>query len=533
VKKIGIALWILGVARLASAAQATGNDDPSPPPPASERTDSERIRKLEAEIEQLKAENAGRKAGLPGAVRLDDSGGEGAPSQASSSGLIELRASFTDGFHLKSNDGMFDLHIGGRVEEVYREIFDRPIVGANTGAAAKLQPNTFYFHELFLSLDGTIYNDWGFKINGDFSPQGANATNPTASTATGAPTGGITGTIVEQAWLEYKRYEWFRIQFGQFKSPNEVESIESPLFQELVNRSPMSRFVENWEVGLQFYGSVLDNLFTYNVALMNGRGALANAGRSLVDDNDGKEVDARLTVAPFIPTGDPLLKGLRVGVWGSYAHEGQGGVPGGTNAQGFPPAVGFQSTDFGVSYLEFGASPLVFHGSRSREGAELTYVAGPFELRGEAMIRRDEFIMTGGPDQGRDDKLTMKGYYGQVSCILTGEEKIPGARIIPNHPLDPSAGDWGAFEVAARFGGVSLDRRALNEIFAPGSFIAAGNSNHMTALAAGVNWWFTRNTKLAFDYVAEHYDEGDSFASTPPVNRKHLNGFLSQVQIDF
>jgi phosphate-selective porin OprO/OprP len=530
-----ITLWLVTLAQAGVAPEtrppAAPPRDPASAPPAAapdesdekkaspgvgtESTPSERMDRLEKEIRELRAAEAARRAGLPAGLSL---GPQGSP--ASKTGDVDFKISFTDGFHLKSTDGDFDLHIGGRVEEVYRDIFDRPILG---GAATKLQPNTFYFHELFLSADGTLYRDWGFKINGDFSPQGANATNGSTSANSGA--------IPEQAWVEWKHFNECRIQFGQFKSPNEAESIESPLFQELVNRSPMSRFVENWELGMQIYGSLMEGLFTYQIALMNGRGHLSNAGKSLVDDNDGKELDARVTLAPWVADKQSFLKGLRAGLWGSDAREGQGSRFG-LNATGFPPAnTGFQSTDFAVSYLVFNTpNTFVFHGARVREGAELTYAAGPFEFRGELMERRDEFFITSGPFNGADRMLGMRGYYGQVSCILTGEEKIPDARIIPLHALDPANGHWGAIELAARVGGVSFDRARLNEMFAPTTPIAAGNANRMDALAVGFNWWFTQNTKLAFDYVAEHYYDSVVLGVE---SRKHLNGFLAQAQVDF
>jgi phosphate-selective porin OprO/OprP len=506
------------MARIALGQDTPADPKKAVPPTQGDKETLERIDRLERELQELKARQAAVETPGPTTISLD---AQPPP------GDVDFHITFTDGFHVKSSDGNFDLHIGGRVEEVYREILDRPILGGAAGAsgpAAKVQPNTFYFHELFLSMDGTIYKDWGFKIIGDFAPQGANATNPTVAT------GAISGTIAEQAWLEWKHFDWIHVQFGQFKSPNEAESIESPLFQEVVNRSPMSRFVQNWETGMQIYGSFLESLFTYNVALMNGRGHLANGGRSLVDDNDGKEVDWRLTAAPFVQDADSYwLRGLRVGWWGSYAREGQGSPRNGSLTQGFPPGAGFQSTDFGVSYLEFPGG-FVFHGVRTREGAELTYVVGPFEMRGEVMERRDEFFVTA---TAADRFLGMRGYYGQVSCILTGEDKIPDTRIVPKRPLDPLNGGWGAVELAARFGGVTIDRAALNEIFAPANPTTA-NSNRMTSLATGVNWWFTKNTRFAFDYVTEHYYDGILFAATGPnVDRKHLNGFLAQVQLDF
>lgn len=522
------AAWVLmfawGVSRVALGATEDGDEKKPTPPGDAESSSSERIDRLEKEIQALKAAEVARQSGVPAAMSLNST-----PPQAANASGADWGVSFTDGFHLRSSDGAFDLHIGGRVELNYREIFDRPIVSIAGPAfnAGRIWPNTYYFHEVFIAVDGTIWKDWGFKVDGDFSPQGANGNIPSPS--------GVSGAIPEQAWLEYKRFNEFRLQFGQFKSPNEAESIESPLFQELVNRSPMSRFVENWEVGIMAYGSIMESLFTYQIALMDGRGALANSGRSLVDDNDGKELDARFTLAPFVGDKESFLKGLRVGVWGSDAREGQGSplasaAHPGTNVIGFPPpTVGFQSTDLFVSYMVFGNSLAAFHGARVREGAELTYAVGPFEFRGEVMQRRDQFFMTGGTSVLDYGTLGMKGYYGQVSYIVTGEDKIPDARISPAHPFDPANGGWGALELAARFGGVSFDQAKLNEMF-NGNANFAGNTNRITSLAAGFNWWFTKNTKLAFDYIAEHYYDSLFLGLE---QRKHLNGFLAQAQIDF
>ena len=438
--------------------------------------------------------------------------------------------SFTDGFHLKSGDD-FDIHIGGRVEVDFRDVLDRPISLAQTGAGAKDLPNTFFFHELFLSLDGTLYKDWGFKLNGDFSPQGANSTTPAGQSA----------TIPENAWLEWKHFKEFRVMFGQFKSPNEAETLESPLFNEFVQRSIMSRFVENFDLGIQIYGDIADSMFTYQIAYQDGRDITANSGRGLLDDNDGKEWGARFTFAPFAPDKSSPLKNLRVGIWGSYGREGQGGARGGVEQFG---GNGFQSTEFGISYLEFtqttGAAPGVIHylllGRRVREGGELTYAMGPFEIRGELMQRRDQFLITSAANAGEDHFLATRAYYGQITYIVTGEEKIVDSRITPNHNFDPSAGGWGAVELGVRYAGVAVDRQRLNDLNPAGNIIAAGNSNHVSSFTVGANWWLTKNVRWAFDWVHEHYAEGVTFADSSPTgttHRSNMGGFLTQVQIDF
>jgi len=380
-------------------------------------------------------------------------------------------------------------------------------------------------------MDGTIYRDWGFKLNEDFSPQGANATTPVNQSA----------AIPENSWLEWKHFREFRIQAGQFKSPCEVETLQSPLFTEFVSRSLMSRFVENQDLGVNIYGDIGEGLFTYQIAWQNGRDITANSGRSLADDNDGKEWGARFTVAPFVQDRDSFLKYLRVGVWGSYGREGNGGSAG--NTEQFA-ATGFQSTEFTVSYLEFtqttGAAPGVTHylllGRRVREGGELTYAVGPLEIRGELMQRRDEFLITSAANAGEDHFLATRAYYAQVTYIVTGEEKIPDARISPAHNFEPSVGGWGAVELGVRYSGVAVDRHRLNDLNPAGNIIAAGNSNHVSVLTVGANWWLTKNVRWAFNWVHEHYAEGVTFLDTSPTGSSHrvnLGGLLTQVQIDF
>ena len=441
----------------------------------------------------------------------------------------DLRVSFTDGFHLKSGDD-FDLHIGGRVEADYRGIFDRPINLAVTGGNAKVLPDTFFFRELFLSMDGTLYKDWGFKINGDFSPQGANSTTPAGQSA----------TIPENAWVEWKHFDWFRIMAGQFKSPNEAETLESPLFTEFISRSMMSRFVENFDMGVQIYGSVADSLFTYQIAYQDGRDITANSGRGLNDDGDAKEWGARFTLAPFVQQKDSPLSGLRLGVWGSYGHEGNGGRQGAASGAAVEQysGNGFQSTEFGVSYIEFAAANYFLIGRRVREGAELTYNVGPFEMRGEWMQRRDEYETTAAsihPFVSR--MLPIHAYYMQATVILTGETKLPDTRITPKQNFEPWNGGWGAIELGVRWSAVGIGTDRADDLATAGNIRTMGNSNHNNALTIGENWWFTKNVKWALNYIHEGYDEGvfmsDSRGPTGVAHRRNMEGFLSQFQIDF
>src|ERR1043165_4563084 len=91
------------LAGLATPAFAVGGDDDEKKKPIDPL---DRIDRLEKELKQLREENEARKAGLPTSMSLEGQDKKDAPKTE-----VEFKASFTDGFHIKSTDGAFDLHV--------------------------------------------------------------------------------------------------------------------------------------------------------------------------------------------------------------------------------------------------------------------------------------------------------------------------------------------------------------------------------------------------------------------------------------
>jgi phosphate-selective porin OprO/OprP len=480
-------LWTAAVT-LALGTSAFAADDDEKKKPAAPATDSrdelDRIRKLEREVEQLKAN-------LPRTMSLDDQEKkEAKPAEA------EFKATFTDGFHIKATDGTFDLHVGGRWLEEYRYTFNRPVNGGNL----RTSTNSFYIREAFISLDGTVYKDWGFKLNGDFSP--------------------TAGALIEEAWVEWKPRKELKFFFGQFKGPISMETTDSPRFLETIQRSPMARFVPGLDLGVRVEGGFWDNLLYYQLAMTNGRSHIVNAGRNQVDDNDGKEYMGRVQVAPFTGDKESFLYGLRLGVYGSYSHIGQDGN---INPTGWPGNVA--TNELAVTYLAFPAAPgFRFAGDRYRVGGEATFFYGPCMLRGELMERTDEFAVAATGGQGL---LRTTGYYGVATVVLTGEKKLPNTRLVPLRPLDFNEGGWGALELIARYAGVSMSRGELADM----AVDFTQNSNRVNEITLGVNWWPTQNTRFSVDYVGENYHQGVQLSGGR--HGSHLNGVLVRFQVDF
>jgi phosphate-selective porin len=502
-------LWsvVATVAFATPAFAAVDGDDDEKKPAVSDPL--KRLEKVEEELRQLKAENALRDAGLPGRMSLEGQDKKDAPKADA-----DLKVTFTDGFHLKSTDGNFDLHIGGRWLEEYRYTFNR-----RSDGALRTSTNTFYAREAFLSTDGTLFKDFGFKLNGDFSQ------NQTAGVATGAPAGTTvsTGAILEEAWVEWKSLKEFRLMFGSFKAPASFEITDSPRFAKLIQRSPMARFNPNFDTGIKAYGSFMDTTFTYELAVTNGRSHLANTGRDNNDDNDGKEYDGRITIAPFASDKDSALKYFRVGVYGTFAHVGQNT---GINPTGWPGNI--STNELAVNYYQFPAASARMAGDRYRVGGEATFAYGPAMVRGEFMVRNDELTDLAGVGTGQHSLLRTVGYYVEGSVLLTGEEEIPNGRVVPKHPFNMSEGTWGAVELVGRFGCVSMDRSVLEDL---GSVFPGPNSNRASSITLGIWWWPIQNVRFGVDYVAENYYSGVQLSGTH--HGSHVNGMLARFQVDF
>lgn len=520
------AVLLAGIA-VSAYADAGDGDEKKPLSAPSTSDQGDRIRKLEIEIEKLKAEHL-REAGLPTTMNL------GSQDKPMPKPEVEFKASFTDGFHIKSTDGNFDLHIGGRWLEEYRYTFSRPSDLSGTGGGARTSVNTFYTREAFLSVDGTLYKNWGFKLNGDFAPQQTAAVGGGAATNTAVST----GAIIEEAYVEWKELKEFRLVFGSFKAPASFETTDSPRFAALIQRSPLSRFSPNIDTGIKAYGSFWDTALTYELAVTNGRSHLANQGRDNNDDNDGKEYTVRLTTAPFVQDKDSFLKGLRIGGYATFAHEGQNN---GLNPAFFgggyatSPGTNIATNELAVTYLQLPAGAgYRFYGDRYRIGGEFTYAYGPFMLRGEVLSRHDE-VHKPGSAQGSDtynNLLSTLGYYVESSFVLTGEDRIPNARIVPKNPFSLSEGGWGAVELAARFGAVSLDENVLRDIGVGLGRNGGANSNRAQSWTVGVNWWMVPNVRFMVDYMGEYYGS-DGVQFSPLKHGSHMHGMLARFQIDF
>ncbi|HEX7897695.1 MAG TPA: porin [Planctomycetota bacterium] len=399
-----------------------------------------------------------------------------------------------DGLRFRTKDGMFEARIGGRFLGHVRTIFDRPDDDTDP---RRTVPNTAFVRQARLEMEGTFYKEWGFKVQTDF---GSGTINQSAF---GTGPSNVSGTL-RDAFVEWKKYKEFQLRFGQFFEPVSQEDMTSTRFIDFVERSPINRLMPGREIGLQAAGTLFDDVLSYAVMALNGGALINDQGRAVVDREDEKELAVQLRLKPFVNSGNDILKGLRVGVGASV------GTVDSIAATGFD----LVTTELSVLYLDSTVNTFPFDGQRTRIVPQLSWPIGPFCLSAEYVMREDELA-----DGAPESEVESTGWYVAATYILTGEEKKPETRIVPKS-------DWGAVELAVRFANVTVDNAVDAGIAAAGP----GNSEEVSTITFGVNWWITRYVRVSVNGIIENYDEELQFETRLEDS---LFGLLFRGQIDF
>ena len=382
-----------------------------------------------------------------------------------------------EGFRFQSADGNLDIRVGGRFQEHYRAVFDRPDDPRTT-------PDSFFVRAARIKVEGTVYRDFGFQVEGDFP---SSATGPT-------PT-------LQGAYLEWKKHKEARVMVGQFKAPMSQERLRSRLFSDFVEDSMLTRFVPGYDIGMQVQGQA--GLFGYQLAVVNGRSHLDNAGRSRHDDNDEKEFVGRVTVTP--------ATGLRFGVSGSVTEVDDVPITGAVVAN-----FDLTTPELAVTFLDpaTAAGTVNLDGRRTRVQAEVSWAYGPACLRAEYLLRKDEMV-----NGALSEDVPTRAWSASLTWIVTGEEKSPETRITPDS-------EWGAVELALRMSGAEVG----DEIEDVG-VTTAGQARGVRSLTFGANWWVTKTIRISANVVREDYDDDIVFGGGRTEDS--LTGFLGRFQIDF
>lgn len=373
-----------------------------------------------------------------------------------------------DGFGWASADKGYSLKLRGYAQADGRKYLDDD---------DKKVADTFLLRRARVIIDGQVGKQFAFRIAPDFG-------------------GG--SSQLQDGYLDYKSSPAFNLRFGRAKVPFGLERLQSSS-ETLFNEAGLpTGLTPNYDQGVQAFGSFAGGVLEYQVGVFNGGPDGASVDS---DTNDDKDLAARLWVTPFKNSDIGALSGLSLGVAGTFGKQS-----GTTNAAGLPSfRTSGQQSFFSYKTSSNSADIAIADGDRVRLSPQFYYTAGALGLLGEYVIVEQDVANGKGSDSLKNESWQLAASY-----VLTGESpSLKGVK--PASPFDPGAGRWGAWEIKARIGELTIDSAAFDKGYAD----IKRSAESAEAVGAGINWHLSGNARLSLDYEQTTFDGGASKGDRP------------------
>lgn len=349
-------------------------------------------------------------------------------------------------------------------------------------------------------FSGTVFRDFDFMFNPDF--------------------GGSTVQIFD-AYLNYRYEPWLQARIGKFKSPVGLEYLQSDQVTLFNERALPTALVPGRDVGFQIWGDVSGGVMSYAAGVFNGLGD--GRSSSNTDFDDHHEFAGRLFFQPFKKTGLDGLRGLGLGLggsWGDYSV---------TNSVGLPNGNGY-ITDGQQQFFAYNPATgaAVADGEHWRLAPQGYYYFGPFGLLGEYTVASQRVRRNIAPFESA--RLQHTGWQVAASWVLTGED-ASFTGLTPRNAFDPHNGKWGAFQVVGRYSELDIDDDTF-PLYANPLTSATGAQ----AWSAGLNWYLNKNLTIKTSYARTTFTGGGAGAgATAPaaVTRQPEEVFFTRMQLSF
>ena len=159
-------------------------------------------------------------------------------------------------------------------------------------------------------------------------------------------------------------------------------------------------------------------------------------------------------------------------------------------------------------------------GTQSRISPQAYFYKGRFGLLGEYIVSK---LDVAAPARGIEDTLSNRAWQLLGGVVLTGEDASYKGVVKPAHPFALGGPGWGAFELVARYGRLTIDDDAFPLFADPTKSVSA---EHGWGL--GLNWYLTGNFKLVANYTQTSFDA--ALGATPREDEK---AFFTRAQFSF
>jgi phosphate-selective porin OprO/OprP len=383
-----------------------------------------------------------------------------------------------EGFAVQSANGDFRLQLGLLVQA------DARFAAADAG---EQYIDNFSLRRVRPYLRGRLSRRVEFYLNPDF----------------------VNGTLVVQdAYVDTVFSAALRVRAGKGKTPFGFERLHSASNILFLERAFPTALVPNRDIGVQVLGDIRGGVISYLAGVMNG---VADGGSADTDTNDGKDLSGRFVVRPFNrrPAGS-AARGLGLAVSGSTGR-----------AAGDAALPLLRTQTLQQPYFSYatGATPAAADGTRTRYSPQIWYFYKAFGGWGEYVHTTTP--VTRHPVVTRD--VDHDAWQVAASWVLTGEAATDASMgIRPRANFDFGNGNWGAFQIAARYHVLEIDR----DVFALG-LAAVGASRKVEGWTVGLRWYLNQNLWYTVNFERAVFD------GNPAGGRRAENGIAVRTQLYF
>jgi phosphate-selective porin OprO/OprP len=422
-----------------------------------------------------------------------------------------------DGFSIQSADQQFKLRLGTLLQADDREFLTPANNGGSPGDGFELRRARIIF-------DGTVWSAFQFRIEPEF----------------GSRTGGAGGTSSSTATLANANMNvdfWEPLQFlaGRFKGPVGYERSELVADDIWIENGLTQNLTSQYTQGFLAHGNIDNNLLAYGAGVNESVRDNANGDfQGMIDNNYDFVGDVYLN--PFVNSGDKALKGLGFGVAGNVGNRGD--VKTAANAPLATYTTPGQTNI--LTYNTTNASGQTVTESEDGPDYRLTpviyYYYGPFGGYGDYAVSSIRALRTvtgtGAGTGSRTATMTNEAWQVVGSYVLTGEDaSYTGVK--PRQDFSLHDHTWGAFQLVARYGQMTLDNNyytSEGSSTGVGGAFASQGPRIVTNIGVGLNWYLNSNVKAQFEYDYDGYTGG-----IWPVNPENAdqNSFMTQLQLAF
>lgn len=321
-------------------------------------------------------------------------------------------------------------------------------------------------------------------------------------------------TVLYDAWFDVRANDALRLRVGKAKPPFGLERLVNDAAITLGERGYPTALAPNRDLGVELHGDLWGGVLGYAVGVFNG---VPDNGLSDGDQDDSKEVAARLEIGPFARTGVKAVRALRVGCATTR------GEKTGTAASPYLASYKTFGQNTFFSFLQDTAAgapavnTTVAAGLHARYTAHLYWPVGPLALLGEVVLTAARVARA-----GQSRLLHDRAWNATASFVLTGEDATFDGPT-PAHPFDFDQGHFGAVEVAARATELHVDESAFPQLADPSK-----SARDALEVAAGINWYPLPQLEIVVDFARTSFRGGAASTS-----RDVEDVFLLRTQLAF